>query len=81
MAYSQESFSVRIPPRFDGVNFLVWKIKMTVFLKSLGRDIFLAIGTNFVEPEVWVDTCTKAFEANAKVTYALMQALNDDDLS
>ena len=81
MAHSHNSFSVRVPPRFDGVNFPVWKIKMGVFLKSQSRDVFLAIGTNFVEPKVWDDTYTKAFEANAKATYALMQALNDDDLS
>jgi len=80
MSHYHESFSVRVPPRFDGVNFPVWKIKMSVFLKSLGRDIFLAIGNEFKEPKVWDDSFTIAFEANAKATYALMQALNDDDL-
>jgi len=80
MSSSHDSFNIRAPPRFDGVNFPVWKIKMSVFLKSMGRDVFLAIGTNFIEPEVWADTYTKTYEANAKATYALMQALNDDDL-
>ena len=80
MSHTHESFSVRVPPRFDGVNFPVWKIKMSVFLKSLGRVIFLDIGNEFKEPKVWDDSFTIAFEANAKATYALMQALNDDDL-
>jgi len=52
MTHSYDSFSVRVPPRFDGVNFPVWKIKMSVFLKSLGRDIFLPIGNEFKEPKV-----------------------------
>ena len=54
---------------------------MSIFLKSISRDVFLAIGTNFIEPRDWDDSLTKAFDANAKATYALMQALNDDDLS
>jgi len=54
---------------------------MSVFLKSLGRDIHLAIENEFKEPEEFDDAALKAYEANAKTTYALMQALNDDDLS
>ena len=80
MSHTHESFSVRVSSWFDGVNFPVWKIKMSVFLKSLGRDIFLAIGNEYKEPKVWDNSFTIAFEANAKATYALMQALNDDDL-
>jgi len=28
----------------------------------------------------WLEIVSKAFETNVKATYALMQALNDDDL-
>ena len=54
---------------------------MSVFLKSLGRDIHLAIENEFKEPETFDEVSLKSYEANAKATYALMQALNDDDLS
>jgi hypothetical protein len=76
-----ESFNIKVPPKFTGINFPIWKIKMSVFLKSLGRDIHLAIENEFKEPKEFDDAALKAYEANAKATYALMQALNDDDLS
>ena len=80
MAHTHESFGVRVPPHFDGLNFPVWKIKMSVFLKSLGRDVFLSIGKEFIEPKDWDENLNKVYDANTKATYALMQALNDDDL-
>lgn len=54
---------------------------MGIFLKSLGRDVHLAISNEFKEPIPWDDKFAKAYEVNAKATYALMQILNDDDLS
>ena len=27
---------IKTPPKFDGLNFFIWKVKMTVFLQSLG---------------------------------------------
>ena len=55
------------------------------FFKSLRRDVFLAIEKEFKEyeykTELWPENIAKAFEANAKATYALMQFLNDDNLS
>ena len=72
--------SVKAPPKFDG---LIGKLRMIVFLKFLGRDV-IAITKEFKEPdsnEAWSESTTKAYEANAKATYAIMQALNDDDSS
>ena len=57
---------------------------MTLFLKSLGVMVAMAI-TNDFEPhgdeDTWSDTIAKDYEANTKAQYALTQALNDDDLS
>ena len=55
-----------------------------VFLKSLGRDISLAIEKEFKEydyrSDLWPGIISKEFEANTKSTYGLMQALNDINL-
>ena len=68
-----------------GVNFPIWKVKKTLFLKSLRFRVTKAITKEFVEhhgdEETWPEVTTKDYEANAKTQYALTQALNDDDLS
>ena len=77
--------SLESPPKFDGLNFHMWKIKMTLFLKSLGVRVAKAIIKDFIEPQgdedTWSDAVAKDYEANDKTQYALTQALNDDDLS
>ena len=30
---------IKTPPKFDGLNFSIWKVKMTVFFKSLGSQV------------------------------------------
>ena len=58
---------------------------MTVFLQSLGSRVAKAVTKPFSAPlgdeDTWSDIETKEFDANAKVHYALLQALNDDDIS
>jgi len=58
---------------------------MNLFLKSLGVRVAKAITKEFVEPhsdeDTWSDATVKYYEANAKAQYALIQALNDGDLS
>ena len=70
---------------FDALKFLIWKIKMTVFLQSLGRRVAEAVTKPFSIPigdeDTWSDIATKEFDANAKAHYALPQALNDDDIA
>ena len=29
---------IKTPPKFDGLNFPIWKVKMTVFLQPLGSQ-------------------------------------------
>ena len=76
---------IKTPPNFDGLNFPIWKVKITVFLQSLGSRVAKAVSKPFSAPlgdeDTWSDIATKEFDANARVHYALLQALNDDDIS
>ena len=38
---------IKTPPKFDGLNFLIWKVKMTVFLQFLGSRITKAVTKPF----------------------------------
>ena len=76
---------IKTPPKFDGLNFPIWKVKMTVFLQSLGSRVAKAVTKSFSVPpgdeSTWSEIETKEFDANARTHYALLQALNDDDIS
>ena len=76
---------IKTPPKFDGLNFPIWKVKMTVVLQSLGSRITKAVTKPFNIPigdgDIWSDIATKEFDANAKAYYVLLQALNDDDIT
>jgi len=50
------------PPMFDILNFQTWKIKMSLYLKSLRINVYLTITTE------WNFENGKYFEANAKAT-------------
>jgi len=76
---------IKIPPKFDGLNFLIWKVKMNVFLQSLGSRVAKAVTKPFSIPIGDEDTgfniATKEFDANAKAHYTLLQVLNDDNIA
>ena len=75
---------IKTPPKFDGLNFPIWKVKMTVFLQSLGSRVTKEVTKPFSAPlgdeDTWSDIATKEFDANARAHYALLQSLNDDDI-
>ena len=58
---------------------------MIVFLQSLGSRLAKAVTKPFsvpiIDKDTWSDIATKEFDANAKANYALLQALNDDDIA
>ena len=58
---------------------------MTVFLQSLGSRVAKAVTKPFSaapgDEDTWSDIVTKEFDANVRAHYALLQALNDDDIS
>ena len=76
---------IKTPPKFDGLNFPIWKVKMTVFLQSLGSRVVKVVTKLFSAPfgdeDTWSNITTKEFDANSRAHYALLQALNDDDIS
>ena len=43
---------IKTPPKFDGLNFPIWKVKMTVFLQSLGSRVAKAVTKPFSDPPV-----------------------------
>ena len=63
------------PPTFDILNIQIWKVKMSLYLKALGYNVYLATTNN--------DYCLngKNYEANAKALNALRSTLNNDYLS
>jgi len=77
--------NVKTSPKFDGLNFFIWKVKMTVFLQSLGSSVAKAITNPFVilngDENTWSDITVKELEANAKAHYDLLQALNNEKIS
>ena len=77
--------NVKAPPNFDGLNFFLWKVKMMIFIQSLGSRVAKATAKSFVVPDgdenTWSKAAIKEFEANVKAHYALLQTLNDDDIS
>ena len=58
---------------------------MIVFLQFLGSRVAKAISKSFVCPESdedsWSEIIVKKYNAYSKAHYALLQALNDDDIS
>ena len=76
---------IETPPKFDDLNFLIWKVKMTVFLQSLGSQVTKAVTKPFSvlagDEDTWFYIATKEFDVNPKAHYALLQVLNDDDIA
>ena len=76
--------TITCTPKFDGLYFLIWKIKMTIFLQSLGSRVLKVITKPFVcsegDEDTWSEITVKKFDVTAKAQYALLQALNDDDI-
>ena len=60
------------------------KVKMTMFLQSLGSQVAkvvtIPISVHDGDEDTWSEIATKKFDTNAKAYYALLQVLNDDDI-
>ena len=69
---------IKTTRKFDG-------LKMIIFLQSLGCRVAKAVTKLFYVldggEDTWSEIATKKFDANAKTHYALLQALNDDDIA
>ena len=69
---------IKSPPKFDGLNFPIWKVKMTAFFQSLRSRVAKVVTKPFSvlvgDEDTWSDIATKKFDANSKAHYALLQA-------
>jgi len=75
MTYSGRS-SIYYSLKFDGLNFSIWKVKMSAFLNSLTSKVAKVISKPFVCPECdensWSEIAVKEYHANFKAHYALL---------
>ena len=59
-----------ITPEFYGLNFPIWKVKMNLFLKSLGVRVAKTITKEFVKPhgdeDTWSEATAKDYEEMPK---------------
>ena len=62
------------PPMFDILNFQIWKVKMSIYLKALEIHVYLAN----VKDSYFLNG--KNLEANAKALHVLKSTLNDEYL-
>jgi len=60
---------------FDILNFQIWKVKISIYLKALGINVYLA-----TTKESYIEN-SKYFEANGKAILVLKLTPNDDHLS
>jgi len=67
---------IKTPTKFNGLNFPIWKVKMTMFLQFLGSRVAKTVTKPFSvtvgDEDTWSDIATKEFDANAKAHYALL---------
>ena len=72
--------NIKTPPKFDGLNFLIWKVRIIIFLQSLGSLVAKFLTKPYSRPEsekdTWSELTFKEFDANSKAQNALLLALN-----
>ena len=62
--------NIKTPPKFDGLNFPIWKVRITIFLQSLGSLVAKSLTKPYVVPDsdesTWTDFTFREYEANPK---------------
>ena len=43
--------SLIIPPLFDGINYVYWKVRMRTFLQSLDENVWQAVEIGWTKPK------------------------------
>ena len=71
-----------IPPLFDGINYVYWKIRMRAFLQSLDEKVWQAMEIGWTKPieapTNWDDAKIKAANFNSRVLNALFSAVTNE---
>ena len=77
--------NIKTPPKFGRLNFPIWKVRMTIFLQSLGSLVAKSLTKPYSalvgEEDTWSDLASKEVDANSKAQNALLLVLNEDDLT
>ena len=62
--------NIKTPPKFDGLNFPIWKVRMNMFLQSLSSRVAKSLTKPYIAPEgeddTWSDLTSKEVDANSK---------------
>ena len=76
---SHDFSSIKSPSNFDGLNFSIWKVKMTLFLKSSAFRVAKVVIKEYIEShsdeDTWSEATTKDYEANVRVQYVFVNHL------
>ena len=84
-------YATNRPPFFDGSNYMIWKKRMTVFIKALDIEVWkvIAIGPHIPTHEngdikredAYTDADWRGDQMNSKAMQILYCALNPEDLN
>ena len=67
--------SLFIPPLFDGTNYAYWKVRMKVFLKALGEQVWQAIEVGWIKSKEAPIDCDEATIIAANFNSRALNAL------
>eukprot|EP00253_Pinus_taeda_P004956 PITA_04956 len=69
------------PPIFDGTNFVYWKVRVTAYIQSLGREVWDIIDTGYTFPSATPTDLDekKKYETNAKAVNTLLGCLSQSE--
>ena len=72
-----------IPPLFDGINYVYWKVRMRTFLQSLDENVWQAVEIGWTKPKEapadWDEAKIKAANFNSKALNALFSAVTNEE--
>ena len=75
--------SLIIPPLFDGINYVYWKVRMRAFLQSLDENVWQVIEIGWTKPTEALADCDdakiKAANFNSKALNALFSVVTNEE--
>ena len=79
----EHDHSLVIPPHLDGNNYAYWKVRMTVFLKSINERIWLSIENGWERPTTasseWTTAQKEVASFNSKVMNAIFKTVSMEE--
>ena len=77
MSNYEKEASIR-PPIFDGSNFFYWNVRITVYLQSLGTEVWDIVETGYTFPSATPTDAAgkKQYETNAKAINTVLGSLS-----